>query len=130
MGTRSLDLPREPFHGNFVLADRDICVLMVAVQVAVSYVWSCRTSASAESAYSSASVTNGLWCLSSSAGVLWEAAAEGSGTVSRCRKLVCVSEQFVSGLACGSPALHSHTIPAVSALLRAGVRLTPSNPAV
>lgn len=80
---------------------------MVAVEAAVSYIWSCRTRASAESAYSAASAKNGLYCLFCSVGVLGEPLEEESGMVSRCRKLVCVSEQFVSGLVCGSPALHS-----------------------
>lgn len=122
--------PVKPFHGNFVLAGRDISVMMVAVQAGGSYVWSCRTRASAMPVYPAASARNGLYCLFSSVGVLREPMAERSGLVSCCRRLLCLSEQFASGLACGSPALHSHTISAVSALLGAGVRFTSSNPAM
>lgn len=75
--TWSLDLPSEPFHGNFVPAGGDIRVITVAMQAAVSYIQSCRTRASAESAYSAASAKNGLYCLFSSIGVLWEPVAEG-----------------------------------------------------
>lgn len=50
LGTWSLDLPCKPFHGNFFLPGGDICVMAVAMQASVCYIWSRRTRASAESA--------------------------------------------------------------------------------
>lgn len=68
--------------------------IAVAVQTAVSCIWSCGTRASAGSACSAPSPKDGLYYLCSSFGVLWELMAEESWRMSSCRKLMCISQQF------------------------------------